>query len=80
MRERFESPVSLLENQTLVFNPGAPALRAHPLPCIQHSRRHTWEQQGSWHDGDEPKNRVFTHVYMATLHTCFCLWTMIWTV
>lgn len=36
---RLQLPVSLFENETLFFNPGPPALRAHPFPRVDHSWR-----------------------------------------
>lgn len=39
-------PVSLLENETLLLDPGPPALSAHPLPRVDHSGRETCQQRG----------------------------------
>lgn len=36
-------PVRLLENETLLFDPGPPALGTHPLTRIDHSRREIYE-------------------------------------
>lgn len=42
----FPLPVRLLEDQTLLFDPRPPALGAHPLPGVDHSRRETYECEG----------------------------------
>lgn len=41
---RLQLPVSLFENETLLFDPGPPALSAHPLPCVDHSGRETYKE------------------------------------
>ena len=43
---RLQLPVSLFENETLLFDPGPPALSAHPLPGVEHSGRETYKEGG----------------------------------
>lgn len=43
---RLRLPVSLFENEALLFDPGPPALSTHPLPCVNHSRRETYTGRG----------------------------------
>lgn len=46
---RLQLPVSLFENETFLFDPGPPALSAHPLPCVDHSGRKTYKEGGKMH-------------------------------
>lgn len=43
---RFQLPVSLFENEALFFDPSPPALSTHPLPCVNHSGRETYREEG----------------------------------
>lgn len=61
---RFHLPVSLFENETLLFDPGPPALGAHPLPCVDHSGWETYKEDGERCISNTPV-RVRTFVRLA---------------
>lgn len=42
---RLQLPVSLFENEALLFNPRPPALSTHSLPCVDHSGRKTYKER-----------------------------------
>lgn len=64
---RLQLPVSLFENEALLFNPRPPALSTHSLPCVDHSGRKTYKERGG--GGKCISNRslqVFEHLYDLT--------------
>ncbi len=62
---RLQLPVSLFENETLLFDPGPPALSAHPLPRIDHSGRETYKDGGKKCISNRSV-QVFEHLYDRT--------------
>lgn len=62
---RIQLPVSLFENETLLFDPGPPALSTHPLPCVDHGWRETFKE-GEGGEKCISNIFVFEHLYDLT--------------
>lgn len=63
---RLQLPVSLFENEALLFNPRPPALSTHSLPCVDHSGRKTYKERGGGKCISNRSLQVFEHLYDLT--------------